>query len=801
MKVLLGWLKDFVAIEESPEKLAGILTEQGFEVEAIVPTGSMFDRIVVGEIIEREPLDSDTSLLRCGVSVGDRAIQTVCGDPKVKVGNRVPVALPGAELGGGMRVETGRVAGVESEAVLCSLFDLGLRSVQDEVHCFGGTPALGSAIAPLLDLEDHLLEIELTPNRGDCLSIQGMAREIAAATGRILQVPDAAVEEGPGLAGERVAIDIEARDLCPKYVARIVENVSVCPSPLWLTRRLRLMGLRPISNVVDVSNYVLLEMGQPLHTFDYSCLAGGRIVVRRGKAGEEFVALDETIHRLDSEVLVIADGEKPVALAGVMGGINSGVVDTTKVVLIESAHFDAVNIRKTARKRGLSTEASMRFERGIDPGGVERAADRCARLLAEVANGTVLSGRVEAGDGAPQRKSISLRVRRANVHLGISLESSEMGALLQALDFEVTGDDVLEVTPPGFRNDVTMEADLVEEVARMRGYSKIPVDMEKHRAAPASETPRARILERVREVLGGLGLNEAVTGTLREPGDLLALGRVSEEEIEKIRLKNPLSQDQSVLRPSLIPGLVACVRTNLNRRRENVRLYEIGTVFRPAADSARPREATHLAGILTGLRDPVSWGTDPVAVDFYDLRGLLEDLAGGLRLPGIALVPDEIPTLESRCSVRVEVGEESIGCAGRLDPELGESIGVKEAVFLFELVLDKLVAKALGLQQFRVLPRFPAVGRDLAIVVGEDVPYERISGTIREKGEPLLRGVRLFDVYRGEQVPRGKRSLAYSLIFRSDKRTLTDEEVDDKLRTITGSLQQDFGAVLRSEVV
>jgi len=800
MKVLLSWLKDFVDIGESADAVAEALTEQGLEVESITSTAGLFDRVVVGEILSCEPLAGDPHLLGCEVTVGGETCRTVCGDPKVRVGQRAPVALPGALLASGAAVEVCQVAGERSEAVLCSLYDLGLRSVQDEVVSLDGKPAPGSPVAPLLGLDDTLLEIELTPNRGDCLSVLGLAREVAARSGRAVHLPEIHLDEAPDVASDRVRIDIETPDLCPQYVGRMVEGIRVGPSPLWLTRRLRLMGVRPINNVVDVANYVMFELGQPLHTFDFPLLAGGRILVRLGRPGERMVALDGNTLDVGPDTLVIADGAKVVAVAGVIGGENSGVTDGTRSVLIESAHFDPVAVRKGARRMGVSTEASVRFERGIDPAGVGRAADRTARLLCDLAGGRVLSGRVVAGSGAPPRTVIPLRADRTNAHLGLSLSAKEMAELLHPLGFDVTLDPDLGATPPTYRNDVTMEADLVEEVARMYGYSRIPEETARHRVAPAPPTHWSAVVQRTRAILCGRGLHEVVTPTLGTAEDFSALGRASAEEVERLRLRNPFSLDQSVLRPSLVPGILSCVRLNLNRRREAIRFFEIGTAFRAAPAGGRPEESRRLAGALTGLRGFPSWSESPDRVDFYDLRGLVEDSFEALRLAPPRFEAGEVPTLDPRFSVHVLLGTEQVGVAGRIDATRAGAFDLREPVFVFELLLDKIADMALELQQFRSLPRFPAVTRDLAVVVDENVGYAEVTATILEAGRPLLAGHRLFDLYRGAQVPDGKKSLAFGLTFRLEDRTLRDEEVDGTLASIVDALRDRHGASLRSDV-
>lgn len=798
MKVLLSWLREFVEIDLPPEVVAEKLTDQGLEVESLVPTASLFKDIVVGEILSREPVGPDRGLLRCEVALGEKRCRTICGDPKVRVGQRVPVALPGATLVTGVTVEVAEIGGERSDAVLCSLYDLGLRSVQDEVFAFDGTPAPGSPVAPLLGLEDTLLEIELTPNRGDCQSVLGVAREIAAFTGQRVRVPEILLGEVNEPASARIEIHVEANDLCPAYIGRMVEGVEVRPSPLWLASRLRLMGLRPINNIVDVANYVMFELGQPLHTFDYRLLNGAKIMVRRGSPGERFEALDGTEHELGPETLVIADANRVVAAAGIVGGADSGVTDETQAVLIESAHFDPVTVRKGARRMGCSTEASIRFERGIDPRGVGRAADRTAGLLAELAGGTVLSGRVEAGRGRAAPEPISLRVARTNAHLGLSLGSEEMAGLLRRLEFQVTGTDLLRVVRPSYRNDVMIEADLVEEVARMYGYARIPGEAARHGVAPAHRTRAHRVLERTREVLCGLGLHEIVTATLGERAEFLALGRLGEKDLARLRLRNPFSLDQSVLRPSLIPGMLACLRVNLNRRRENVRLFEIGTVF-GAGKSRRPSERRHLAAVLTGEREPTAWSARAERVGFFDLKGLAEGYFEGLRLAAPEFQPGEVPTLERGLAVQVQLDGREVGVAGRLEEGLSRAWGLREPVFLFELILDEIIDSALELQQFQGLARYPSVSRDLAVIVGEEVSYSQVRQKILEAGEPLLVGLRLFDVYRGEQIPEGKKSLACSLTFRLGHRTLRDEEVDGAVDLIAGRLRDELSASLRSE--
>ncbi|HBT47209.1 MAG TPA: phenylalanine--tRNA ligase subunit beta [Peptococcaceae bacterium] len=803
MRVPYSWLREFVEIDLPPEELAEKLTMAGVPVENIVSPRAGLEGVVVGEIRAIEEHPHAEHLAVCQVDVGGRVLPLVTGAPNIWVGQRVAVALEGARLPGGQEIRRATFRGVDSHGMLCSAQELGLDGSlvapedREGILTLPPDAPLGAEVAGILGFKETVLELELTPNRSDCLSIQGVAREVAALTGASFRQPTLkVVEEGPS-ASSMVKVEIEAPDMCGRYVARIVRGVKIGPSPAWMQVRLRACGVRPINNIVDVTNYVMLEMGQPLHAFDYDLLRGKRIIVRRARPGEKILTLDGQERTLEPQVLVIADEERAVAVAGVMGGLETEVTGNTAHILIESAHFDGAAIRRASRLLGLRSESSLRFERGVNIERAAGAADRAAELMHWLAGGTVSPGRVDCYVKKREPVVITLRPERVNYLLGTNLMSSEIKELLERLHLKVEGEEPLRVEVPAARGDLTQEIDLVEEVARLYGYDRIPVTIPAGVVAGEQKSARQLWEELGRETAVSCGLSEVVTYSFINPKGWDVLRLPPEHPWRRtITLQNPLREEQSVLRTTLLPGLLEVAARNANRKVMPVAIFELGRVFLPGRGEL-PEEPLRLAGLVMGTLER-GWSWPRQELDFYYLKGVVEEILGRVRLPEVRFEADTAwPFLHPGRSAALWVGEVNLGFLGELHPDVLEAYGLPQRACVFEVDWEGALDLAGATPVYKPLPRFPAVERDLAVVVAEETAADRVREVIAGAGGETLRACRLFDVYRGEQIAPGFKSLAYALTFQRDDRTLTEEEVHAALGRIEEELAEKLGATLR----
>jgi phenylalanyl-tRNA synthetase beta chain len=801
MKISLEWLKDYVEVVLSPADLADLLTHSGLEVEGLTEWKPAFQGVIVGRLDSFRPLAQSDHLSLCSVHDGKRDYSIVCGAPNLKAGERVALAMEGAVLPGGVKIGKTQFQGIPSEGMLCSEKELGLSEEGSGIMFLDPQASPGLSLDRALPLEDWILDINITPNRSDCLCVLGIAREVAALTGKSPRFPiDKKGEKDPS-ADRLTSVTLDRPDLCPRYVAKLIQGVKIGPSPFWMRRRLEGCGVRAISNIVDVTNYVMLEMGQPLHAFDFHRLEEKRIVVRSAAPGFTFTTLDGTGRKMPKDALMICDGKKPVALAGIMGGLNSEIEEDTSDILLESAYFDPMGIRRTSKQLGLSTEASIRFERGIDPNGSLRAAERAADLMAALAGGAVSRGAVDAYPKKIQPLQIPLRVSRVNQILGTSINSKEIQSHLKNLQLEVreNGADSFRVTAPTYRVDLTREIDLIEEVARLHGFHRIPVTLPSGRVSPEKKTPMQVGVERARDLLSGFGFREVITYSFISPQVLLDL-RISpnDRKARGLRIQNPLSEDQAVMRTTLVPGLLHTVRSNLHRQNLDLKLFELGRVFFPRGPEDQPEEVEFLGGILSGLREEESWSKPRAECDFFDLKGDLEGLFEGMGVSGVQFLPDaQIPFLHPGKACRVRVKGEDIGILGEVNPAVGELFDLKEKVFLFELDFQKVVSRMTERRTFTPLPRYPAVARDLAVVVDEPVAAGDILQTLWKAGGGWIKEIRLFDLYRGNPVPAGRKSLAFRLVYQKEDRTLTDREVNEFHQQLVELLAREYKGALR----
>lgn len=806
MKVSYKWLQEYVDFTLSPGDLADRLTLIGLAVEGINDLGQGFQRVYTGRILSIDPHPNADRLTVCSVTTGGSdPVQIVTGATNISVGDVVPVAVEGAKLANGLTIKKSKLRGVESRGMMCSGEELGLdpkTMPADQAHGIMILPEdtpLGQDIKPILGLDDFILELELTPNRGDCLSMVGVAREVAALLGTTLKMPEPAYVEMPKSIVGRARVDIVDPYLCRRYVARMMTNIRIGPSPLWMQQRLRAAGVRPISNIVDLTNYVLMELGQPLHAFDYDRLVDGHIIVRRAEEGETIISLDNAERRLTPDMLVIADPSGPVAVAGVMGGLSTEVTAGTTNILLESAWFDPISIRRTSRDLGLRSESSIRFEKGIDLDGCLRAADRVAQLVQELGIGEIVAGAVDNYPVPGTEKTILLRPARVAHVLGHEIPRDDAFKILERLQFRVQGDnDDLMVTVPTHRPDIALEEDLIEEVARMYGYDRIPDTLPTGATTKGARTGQQVFMKRIKEAMAGCGFDEVITYSFISPRVFDRIGLPEDSPLRNtVKLMNPLSEEQSVMRTLLYPGLLEVFQRNYSRRVTDGAVFELGSVFYPQPGEPLPEEKSRLAAAIMG-KVPGGWSSPGVPLDYYYLRGALESVLTTLGASGASFVPlRDRPGFHPGRTATVEVAGKEVGFIGELHPDVQEQMELPQRVVCCELDLEVLAREAGTVVRYSPLPRYPSVERDLAVVVGREVSAGDVLAVIYKAAGPLLKSVELFDVYTGEQVKENCRSLAFALRFQAEDRTLTDGEVADRIKLITSALAAGLGAEMR----
>jgi phenylalanyl-tRNA synthetase beta chain len=841
MKVSVSWLRDYVDVDLSPEELARRLTLSGTKVEHVDHVGAQWRDIVVGRITRLEPHpEPDVNLQLATVSLGGRGEQTVVtGAFNIKVGDKVPYAGLGVTLATGVTLKPRKLRGVLSEGMVLSDDELGLGEDHTGIRILDPAAPEGRPLSEVLG--DAILELEVTTNRPDCLSVLGIAREVAAITGKTLRLPEVRIVEGDGSADELLSVRVEDPVLCPRFVARVITGVTVGPSPEWMVTRLQAAGVRAINNVVDVTNYVMLEYGQPMHPYDAALLAGRALVIRHAREGETLQTLDGQTRLLRPEMLVIADGAgTPIGLAGIMGGATTEVSEATTTVALEVANWNPANIRRTSTRLGLRTEASTRFEKGLPAYLTALAADRAAALIAELAGGTVARGLIDVGEVREERRTIVLPASEPRRLLGMDVDRMQIMESLSPLGFAVQtampgAPDVLDVTVPPWREDVAEAADLVEEIARMIGYDKVPETMLRG-GVPAHELDRGLYWwRRLRPFLLACGLSEATNHSLTGDAQLARLrapeaveaGPLSEDEIAALvptaaavtaagatygplRLQNPMAPDRDTLRPTLMAGLLDNLSLNLRTGAESVRFFELGRayfprVFQAPAPARLPALERRTLGIaLAGLREERSWDGPTLTLDFFDLKGIVEELMAYCGVATYVIEPAGHPVLHPGRAARLRLADgrgrpaTELAVLGEVHPEIAARFDLRERALLLELDVDALAAVATTDRTYRDVPRYPAVKRDLAVVVARSVPAADVLRAVRQGGGKLLRTVRVFDVYTGEQIGADQKSLALSLVFQDPGGTLTERHVDGVIGSIQRRLQDTVGATFRA---
>lgn len=805
MLVSFKWLQDFVDIDISPWDLADRLTMAGLETGRVIEQGKDISGIVTGRVDDVSVHPKADKLYITRVSNGREEFQIITAATNIAKGNIVPVALEGARLAGGVVIKKARLRGIESRGMMCSGRELGLdlkTMPAEQAHGIMVLPPdtpLGVDVRQVLGLDDILLELELTPNRGDCLSVTGVAREVAALLGKNFRMPAPAFPEMSETVEGQVQVDIDEPALCRRYVARLVKNVKIGSSPPWMQRRLRSAGIRPISNIVDVTNYVMLELGQPLHAFDFDLISGRHIIVRCAGEDEKIVSLDGVERELDPSMLVIADPSRPVAIAGVMGGLTSEVTSGTESVLLESACFDPIRVRRTARRLGLRSESAHRFEKGVDPGGCIRAIDRAAQLIQEIGAGEAAAGVVDNYPFPVAEKVIALRQSRITRVLGVEVPVPFVRNILSSLHFKLSdhGNEML-VTVPTYRPDLNGEIDLIEEVARIYGYHRLPCTLPCGPATHGHKTKEQLFVENLRDIMAGAGLFEVVTYSFINPDVFNLINLPPEHYLRRpAALKNPLSEEHSVMRTVMWPCLLDVLVRNYNRQVKDGAVFEIGRVFYPRGEGRQPEENPVLAAVVTGHAKG-GWNLPSREMDFYFLKGILETLFRQINVLEVDFLPENTePSFHPGRTARVVSGGCVLGIIGEVYPDVLENFGLGQRAVACEINLDRLFETSGRGKKYRQLPRFPGVGRDLAIVISQDVPAREIFKVIRENGGELLEEIGLFDLYRGQQVPEGRQSMAFALKFQAADRTLTDSEVAERLDAITRALKMHLGVELR----
>ncbi len=801
MKISLNWLKEYVDVPENAQELSRLLTMAGLEVASVEELGAGVADIVVAQILEKGQHPNADRLSLCSVTDGAETYQIVCGATNMIKGDKVALARVGAVLPGNFTISKAKLRGVESYGMMCSERELGLSEESAGLLILPQSAPLGARLGEVLGLPDTVIEVEITPNRPDWLSVYGVAREISALTGRPLKKPDISITESAAVAADLTSVEIKAPELCHRYAARLIQGVKIGPSPLWLQNRLKAAGVRPISNVVDVTNYVLMELGHPLHAFDFNRLVEKRIVVDRAGEGEKFTTLDGQEREVSTQNLMIKDGGGSVALAGIMGGLNSEVEESTTDVLLESAYFYPPNIRRTSKTLGLSTEASYRFERGADIEGLITALERAAKLIADLAGGEVSRGIIDAYPSPRAPKRIELRIEKIKGVLGLKVYEDEALRVLKGLGMEIisSAGGVITVDAPAFRVDIEREIDLIEEIARVIGYDKIPATMPRVTIEPGPLPVERRLAEKAKDALAQCGLMEAITLSFIDPADD---DRIALEENSplrrKVTLQNPLGQETSVMRTSLLPGLLKVAGLNSRRGAKEVRIFEVGKTFHPVEGEPLPEERQHAAALLAGKREPLTWWAGQDRLDFFDGKGALQKALSILGVKNPRFEPaTSITYLQPGRAALFSSEGKTLGWLGEIRPDLLDRFELTAPVVAFDIDLCAVMEVRSETPAFPGLAKFPTVERDIALLVGKEVKTQTIIDAIGAMGIEIVRSAKLFDVYEGEKIPADKQSLAFRLTYRSAEKTLTDEEVAVIHEKIVNELSGRFNARLR----
>lgn len=793
------WLNEFVPVDVDDRTFAEDMTLSGSKVEITEIEGEEISNVVVGRVVEIKRHENSDHMWICQVDVGEEApIQIVTGAQNVSQGDLVPVAKHNSTLPGGVKITKGKLRGEKSNGMLCSYKELGMTdndwpySVVDGIFLLNSDPDLkakdlkpGDNIRTAIGLDDHVVEFEITPNRPDCLSVIGLAREAAVTYGKTMAQHEPVVKGG-GIGNLTELLDVEtpATDLCPRYTARMVRNVKISPSPKWMRDRLRASGVRPINNIVDITNYVMLEYGQPMHAFDYRYVNGGKIVVRRAEDGETLTTLDGNVRQLNSSMLVIADEHRAVGLAGIMGGENSEIVEDTVDVVFESANFNGTSIRRTALALGMRTEASAKFEKGLDILNTLPAVNRACELVEMLGAGEVLDGTIDILNFVPQPKQLKLRADKINALLGTDIDAAEMCRILQELGFGVDGDII---TVPSWRGDVEHYSDLAEEVARFYGYNQIPTTAMTGVTTRGGYSPEQMLERSLGTVCRSLGYDEIITYSFISPTYYDKIRLPEDSPLRKsMKIMNPLGEDTSIMRTTVMPSMLEILTRNYNYRNKEAHLYELGRTYFEREDGMAD-EPKHLS---LGVYGPEE--------SFFTLKGAVETILDSIRAEDVTYVAEKSdPSYHPGRCAKVYVNGQEVGTLGQIHPLVAANYGVDAELYYADLKFDALFASRGADPEYQPLPKFPAVTRDIAVLVDKAVTVGAMESSIQAAAKGLLRDVTLFDIYEGAKLPAGKKSVAFNLVLRADDRSLTAQEADDEVNLVLERLKKDFDAMLR----
>lgn len=811
MQVSIKWLKDYIDFKETPEQIADKLTMAGVPVENIKDMGAGLEKVITGKIVQIEKHPNADKLSICTLDVGQaETIIIVTGATNVREGQIVPVAMIGAKLPNGLKISKGKLRGVASFGMLCSAAELNLDldSLSDDaksgIYILPKDTSVGIQVKDVLGLNDVILEFELTANRADCFSVLGIVREIAVLTGNSVKKPMLRLQEdGDKKANELISVKIEANNLCSRFSARVLQNVKVGKSPAWIKERIEAAGVRSINNVVDVTNFVMLEFGQPMHAYDYDMLAGHVLIARQANQGEKLTTLDNVKRELNPSMLVIADSVQPAGLGGVMGGLASEVTESTKTVVLEAAAFNGANIRRTARACGLHSEASGRFERGVDVINTVKALDRAAQLLEEMGACTVCPEIVDAYPGFELPSQVKFTSTQVNKHLGTTISSQVMVDILKRLEFEISSvkGEEITVTVPSWRNDVRCMSDIAEEISRIYGFNRIASTLPDGSMMQGGQSEEQIFVDRVKDILVAAGMNEIISFSFTHPQTFDKLNIPVDSQLRQaVEIMNPITDEFPLLRTTAVSSVLETIARNLSRKNEDLKIFEIGSVFTPKALplTELPIEKLMLCGALTGKRTDIAWNQGKDTVDFYDAKGVIEVLFERLGIQKYTVQAGEHYAMHPGKTALFMKGKEIIAYVGEVHPQVQAQMNITKKTYLFEMDIEKLMKYSALTCRYQSLPKYPAMSRDLALVVADDITASEVEKMIVKNAGKLLNNICLFDVYMGEQVGKGQKSLAFSLQFQSAEKTLTDAEIDPYFESIIKALEEAFNAKLRS---
>lgn len=794
MLVPIKWLKDYVDINENVKTLGDMLTMSGSKVEAIEEMGKDISKVVVGKILKIEKHPDADKLVVTQVDIGTETIQIVTGADNIKEGDVVPIATVGSTLPGGVKIKKGKLRGIASHGMMCSAQELAMpldnltQEQLDGIYILEKNLELGKDIKEVLGLNDSIIEFEITNNRPDCLSVLGIARETAATTGVDLNYPTYEVKENDELTEEYITIQIENKDLVPRFAVRVIKNVVIEDSPAWMQDRLIKAGVRPINNIVDITNYVMLELGQPMHAYDIEKLSGRKINVRKANKNEKIVSLDEVERVLNEDTLVIADEEKAIGIAGIIGGFDSEISDSTKTFVLECANFQPVNVRLSSKRLGLRTEASSRFEKGVDAELVGFAIDRACFLVQELGAGEIVGEKIDIYPNKKQKRKLSLRPQRVRSFLGADISNKMITKYLNSLEFEVEYDDVFVVTIPTFRDDIEGEADLIEEVARLYGYENITSTLMDTTFTQGGKNTKQKLMDEAKELLIAQGMFEAYTYSFVSPSVYNKINLKAENPIRNaIKLLNPLGEEQSIMRTTLIPNMLEVISRNYNRKIVEGKFFELSRVYFPNKLPMEGLADEHEILTLGMYGD----------IDFFDLKGVIENLLQRLNIQNYRILSSNHDSLHPGRTAELIIDNKRIGWLGEVHPDVLDNYDIPVRTYIAELNFDGIVLQCKVDKKYTQLPKYPAVERDIAVVVADDITAGQIEEIIKNKGGKTVEEIKLFDIYRGSQVEEGYKSMAYKLIYRAADKTLTEEDISKVHNKILNSLANQIGACLR----